>query len=510
MSIVTVERRRYIREINYSIILPSYSHVDCQRFEREADRAQNDEAFTSALRGLFAILSSWRDDVAQSKSYSLNRTESGNAINFNIVGIYSRTDRADRSHGREVPASPQFDDPVRFLAPTTGDVEGTRTVDLGEQRYQYSFLDALQVADFPRVPCIAEFKIHPNRRRISPATTIKIFDKFPELRSIHWKLSDSGYRYPALRRVKQEALVQAIESISLPEHLHAVSLCMLPTSPTNQAWHAPNILPAGATCDPLSSALRRLTAEHQELEQLNIEAPLDASLLWPQDALRNMSIVEPSWQRLENIRIKFDMISPSGRWYFGGAHNDDAVATSAAPSDTQMLPGYGYSEEEDIIAAAEFDLWEDMELSGMMPTYIFRSRPEEALLLLLLEAFARACAQMPRLRIASLVTDLWEELEIENGMHRQKVEWGVYYAAPGVDRHHHRELAFDQDVEHRRLVFDIRDWQLQDETYELFEEIGQKEFSGEVVIKHVDVWDTIVKPRLLEEIRSRPRPVIPL
>jgi hypothetical protein len=509
---VTGDRRRYIKNINYSIILPTYSQEACERFEREEERATNDEAFTYALQGLFEILSSWGEDVAQSKIHYSNRTESCNAINLTIVDIYSPMDHEDRDAGDEVPHYPEFDDPIRFVTLPTGDVQESHALDLGARRHKYSFLNALQAADLPEVLCVGSFTIHPNdarRRQVSPATTIEVSSKFPNLRAMYWELSDPGYRYPALRRMNQDGLVRAVESISLPEHLHEISLCMLPISPTNQAWHAPNMLPAGATCDPLSSALRRLTSKHQELEQLYIEAPLDSSLLWPQHSLGNSVTVEPFWQHLEILCIKFDMISPSGRWYFSGDHNDDEVATSAAVSDTQMPPGYGYSEEEDKAAAMEFDDWEDAQLSGNLPSYIFRSKPEKALLIPLLEAFARACAQMPQLRMASLVTDLWEEVDVQNGTSRQKVEWGIYYAAPGVDRHHHKEVAFDEDVDQRRMVFDIRDWRLPDELYGLFGAIGWKEYGGEMVGKHVDVWDTIVKPRLLEEMERIPAPVIP-
>jgi hypothetical protein len=279
-------------------------------------------------------------------------------------------------------------------------------------------------------------------------------------------------------------------------------------APWNQAWHPTNLIPSGENYDPLGRALRQLTVNHQRLEHLSIEGIIDAALLWPGTLglSPGLDIAEPFWQNLETFYVKFNLTTPSGQWYFRGRNGTPTYPfpiTTRALSNTQMPPGYRKTEEEDIAVALQFDTFEDEQQSGVSPhDNIFRVVPDEKILTPLVEAFARACIQMPRLREASLSTDLWEMVEFQSKKYRADAQWGIYYAAPGVDYPCHEALSSNRDLKKQGLVFDIRDWTLSDEIYELFRDIGKESFGTELIEKHVDTWDTILKPRFLDELRQ--------
>jgi hypothetical protein len=106
------------------------------------------------------------------------------------------------------------------------------------------------------------------------------------------------------------------------------------------------------------------------------------------------------------------------------------------------------------------------------------------------------------LKKASFTTELWELVEFQGRHIRAQAQWGIYYAAPGVDYLYYKEPSFSEDVDRRRLVFDVRDWRLSDELYGLFRDIGKDNFGTEMVEKHIDLWETVLKPRILNHPRQ--------
>jgi hypothetical protein len=69
----------------------------------------------------------------------------------------------------------------------------------------------------------------------------------------------------------------------------------------------------------------------------------------------------------------------SGAWYFQAqSHSQNPDLSVSAPSNTQVPPGYGSSEEDDIAAALQYSDLEDAMLSGYPPS-VFRLVPNEEL-----------------------------------------------------------------------------------------------------------------------------------
>ena len=197
-------------------------------------------------------------------------------------------------------------------------------------------------------------------------------------------------------------------------------------------------------------------------------------------------------------------IGMSGAWYFQAqSHPRNPELSVSAPSDTQMPPGYGSSEEDDIVAALQYSDLEDATLSGSPPS-VFRFVPNEELLAPLIEAFARACLQITSLKVASLSTTITVPLELESRRTYTPSEWGIWFAAPGASFHWQlqQDPAFRDDTEQRRLIFDTKRWQPDGHICNMLRDIGRERYGTELVEKHVDYWDTITKPKLLERYRE--------
>ncbi|KAL1846167.1 hypothetical protein Daus18300_014330 [Diaporthe australafricana] len=149
---------------------------------------------------------------------------------------------------------------------------------------------------------------------------------------------------------------------------------------------------------------------------------MDPSLLWPGPfTTRAPSILPtlpgPFWQNITDLAIVFDARTPSGEWYFCAPdgidiHNPPFFDPSQSgapltPADTDVLereipPGYDAHETQEALTLGHFDFPFDLVNSGWAPTWTDRLVPEERPLLPLIEAWARALSQMPRLRRAEL------------------------------------------------------------------------------------------------------------
>ena len=207
-----------------------------------------------------------------------------------------------------------------------------------------------------------------------------------------------------------------------------------------------------------------VTAGQEGLVELTIHGTIDPALFWPgcfglAAAGPLCPPIEPFWQHLEDLTVVFDPITPSGQWYFRG--NDGAGAvnfapTTAALSESQMSPGYGATEEEDLAAALVYSEIDDARLSARLLNYRYRLDPDETLLVPLIKAFTRACLQIPALRTAKLSTTLLEVLNVDGRQTYSVAPWGIHYAAPGARLP--EGLSTIKDIEYRRLVLDTRDW----------------------------------------------------
>ncbi|KAM5346919.1 hypothetical protein ACJ41O_009924 [Fusarium nematophilum] len=489
-KIVQGSRRRYLGTIFYTVVLPEYCADVRGQFERGPDRRANDEAFTKALDGLFQILKSWDDEIAG--------REHPYCIELEIEAICSPSDDKSPLAGLRVPGYVP-----RLEAVEPGDHEEARHRDLQDRRFQYSYLRLLRPAELPRVASIVSLTTRATKRILAPRTAVDIAAKLPNLRRGSWFMNDTERRYPALRRSQRDGLANAVrEALPGSSALQSLDIRMGQELLWNHAWHPGDLTSENKAGDPLCTAIREATGGFKSLTSLAISGCLGRSLFWPGPSA---PLPQPFWQNLERLDLQFDMTTPSGGWYFKARTPAEHIDAPPASTDATALlpPGYGYSEEEDVVAALQYSDSENERRSGASMC-LFRWVPDETTIVPLVEAFGRACAQMPALRIASLTTTILVPLEVH---HYRSVPvrspWGVSYAAPGAEfsRQWRLDPAFCENVHQRRILWDVKDWLPGSYLRRIMSEIGQDRYGDELVEKHVDFWAAVMKPRELARFR---------
>ncbi|KAH7158098.1 hypothetical protein B0J13DRAFT_581985 [Dactylonectria estremocensis] len=501
---VTGSRRRFLSGIRFVIILPGYPAEARGRFERKEERDANDKAFTDAVNGLFRILKSWDEGK--------DGLDSGYSIQLDIEAVYSPTDDFHNGHNgcRGTPRRIERID----VAELENDDE-IRRRDLQDRRFQYSYIRLLGPAELPVVRAISGFNTTVIKRRLAHRTAVDIAAKLPNLRSGNWFMDDSEQRYPAMRRSGRHQLAEVVRDV-LPaaEALQTLHVCMSQDLLWNHAWLPADLTVVGkeasgqetsgqGSFDPLGCAIREATADLGSLKNLTVTGCLDESLLWPSPS-SGPRLAEPFWQRLQRLDVQFNMTTPSGGWYFCARRPGDNIEPPLAARSTSLLPpGHGYSEDEDTVAALRYSDSENQRLSGASMC-LFRWVPDEESLVPLVEAFGRACSQMPSLKVASLMTMIHVSLEVGAG--RQvptRSPWGVSYAVPGevFPQQFQLDPAYRENGGQRRVLWDVKDWQPPGHLRSILGDIGRERYGDELSEKHVDFWAAVMKPRELSRYR---------
>ncbi|KAI1078123.1 hypothetical protein F5B20DRAFT_549409 [Whalleya microplaca] len=468
-EIVHYGRRRYVNVINYQIILPAYGDDVRCRFERENDRRANDEVFTTAIHRLFHSLKTW--DVHKD-----------GYITLRLEDVYSSSDHPSLRH-----SSPSFkwSDILRLHR----DWDTDCNVDLWSWRWQYSYLRLLHPSKLPAVPVVASFFIPHITRHICDRVPIDIAARLPSLRVGDWRMNDWEIRYIALRRAHRRDLVQAVtEVFPRLSVLRSLTLHMSSMFFWNPNFSVGTYPPGESTVDPLSDAIRTATAGISTLRDLTISGTIDGSIFSPS---LPYDLVEPYWQNLEYLTVHFETGRPSGGHYFWdpqqaarGPNHEELLPIS----ETEVPPGYGPNEEEDAEAAISFSLRGQRDFDPR----VREVHPDDDSLVPLIEAFGRACLQMPALKRAELAT----VIPVPPGPNtarsgENKSPWGLWYFSPGtppganpLEMH----PAFSEDIHHRRLFWDINGWRLDMDLQTLLRSIGSERYGKYLVERFVDTW----------------------
>ncbi|KAJ2891387.1 hypothetical protein MKZ38_000513 [Zalerion maritima] len=470
-DVVQQDRRRYVHAIDYLVILPTYGGEERCRFEREVDRQANDEAFTAAIYGLFYRLESW--DVSKDGH-----------IRLYLRDIYSN---ADHPSLRRSCSSRELKNFLR--------VDRTRrsnlTVDLWRWRFRYSYLRLLRASELPLVPIVNSFYTCATTRNICDRVSIDMAARLPNLREASWRMNDWEIRYIALRRAHRHDLAQAVTEV-LPRSSVLQSLTLFISSACLWApdFSSGTLDLGNSTRDTLSDAIRTATGGMSTLRELWIAGTIDGSLLWPGPA---HAVSHPYWQNLEYITVNFDARRPSGGCYFWNSQ-----VAIRGPLEAEVPPGYGLSEEEDAEAAMRFSPIGHLDGDGLN----HETAPDDDSLVPLIEAFGKACLQMPKLQSAELSSLIPAPVELEPGtMRHGRCRWGIWYLSPGTSLHVRTEEmdpVCSEDIHQRRLFWDVREWRPNTELQNLLRDIGSKRYGTDLVEKFIDTWSTVGKEMWLQ------------
>lgn len=410
-QVVREKRRNHLQILDLTIILPPCSEDNTHLFEQESDRQVNDEAFSRAFHHLFRILSTWTRSDARKEALSL------------------------RLQDIHCPSDPDLE----MWPPEIVD------------RQRYSYICLRRAEDLPLVPIISGFDMRMNslKRRIAPRTGVELLARMPMVSWAFLPMPDTEDRYPALRRRNREDLASVLRSQSLPSSLDEdLAIDIESHAGANQTWNPTNLLSYDGQPDPVSSAIWESTSKLNGLRHLKIEGSFDHSLLWPGPLTTRASSIPPTipmpfWQSITRMVIHFDLRTPSGEWYFrapdGIDVHDPPFFDSSQPEaefepvdrdvlEREMPPGYNLGDSRESLALHRFQ-WSSNSLnSGKAPFWVFRLVPEEHLLFPMIEAWARAVSQMPKVTRAILRTDLQLPL-VESGI-PSHYRWSLKYISP--------------------------------------------------------------------------------
>jgi hypothetical protein len=406
-AIVTGNRRKYLTELKFSVVLPEYAEEAYRRVEDEEEQRINDEAFTKGIRELFCVLKAWEDEDVQSAL----------RLEFSPRPAYSPTD-SRLSHK------------MYF----------TRNGDIGCLRWKTSLLRIVQPDILPTLLNVQTLHIKYNGlRKLAPRVGPDLATLLPNLEHIFWKLEDDAdSQLVGVRSDNRVAFVEVLKRLQLRRCFNAdIEFHSLYRS-DQRVPACPSIVPPGLTYDPLSAGLRLFS---QNLTSLTLGVQVDSTLFWPSDD--ESDAAAPTWPHLRELEVEFNMVSPSGAWYF----------TGTLPADY-----------DPISKGIFFD-------DGETDHTNYREYVDDTLHPFLC-AFTKALKHMP----------LLERYELSCKLHVTKGSFHMCYYAPGEAADEGDED--EDDVKFRRLYFEGgKEWRPDHEIMQGLRCAGEEKFGGRIIEK---------------------------
>ncbi|KAL1794556.1 hypothetical protein ACET3X_006372 [Alternaria dauci] len=273
-TIVTGNRCKYLRNLNYRILLPEYPEEQGNRAESSEEQQANNTVFTHSIAELFSTLRQWEDAGVLSE------------LRFNLAS----------------PKSPS--DCFVF-----------------ESRHTNSYLTLSEVDIIPTVSRISYLQMQGNyNRKMSPSVAPQLMSILPGLKHIYSEFHEEGAQSAVIER--RSTFARLLKQTKLP----ASSIAMFnfhQEAPFDHREATVSVLPQGALFDPFSASLRVFS---QNLTTFILDAYVDSTLFWPSI---HESCAMLSWPALKKLKISFNTVAPSGTWYF--------VGTPRNEEDTQYM-----------------------------------------------------------------------------------------------------------------------------------------------------------------------------
>lgn len=357
-------RGQALKSLSISLVLPrAGQRQQDDEYANDDDRAANNASATTELEHIFNLLAKWCGDKP--------------CVDLEIADVCS---------------------------PAGAD-------DSNEPNYRFSLLNLVDNgSSLPPLPCVRRFVIrHGSSTPWHPAAVAALTSRMTRAEHVDWQLGWNEAklwgRYHAMDLQWRGALARAVleEGSGDAAPIVAASVtrfgCAIMSPQAGEDESLPDLLRASGGQDLVGRAVQRLS---RGCERLDYEGPAHASFFDP-DARG----APGAWDRLRVVNVKLDVRGPHGRWYFGfgdGAHDSDEPVAEVS---SQMPPGYGATEQEleDALVFYEDHMAQDQDDDDggddddARPP---RDTPVDTELNPLLASFARACARLPSLEVASL------------------------------------------------------------------------------------------------------------
>ncbi|KAK7994134.1 hypothetical protein PG989_007515 [Apiospora arundinis] len=217
------------------------------------------------------------------------------------------------------------------------------------------------------------------------------------------------------------------------------------------------------------------------------------SLFWPGAA---RAATEPFWQSLEQLQVILDVRRPLGGCYFWGCRRDPLFDYDLTKAH-EVPPGYEKSNDDYAASVAGFvPITHD--INRVVREEVI---PTDEHVAPLMEAFGRACLQMPNLRSAELSVLMCAPRGGGRGGLSLRCTWGVWYFSPGTPHYAARtsDPVCSENVQERRLFWDVKEWRPPATLQDTFREIGREQHGGHLVERFVDSWGTVRRDQITQE-----------
>ncbi|KEQ75157.1 hypothetical protein M436DRAFT_31988, partial [Aureobasidium namibiae CBS 147.97] len=391
-------RRMAIGRVDLIINLPSYDDHACGRFERQADRHINDQAFSKAIAHLFGALAT----IDIGGRFGL--------IDLHLQRVDSAMDRGRR-------------DSEKLRADKLAMGRGRRK-DLFELRYRDSYLQLLDPGRLPLLYNIASLTINgDNERKLAPSTVVGLMSRLPNLPNVNCVFSDNERRRPDQRRHLRSQLSEQLTTMAPPKGLKRFNVTLTNRQPFNSNFLDADIRGGvyATHADDLSTGFRLFSKAAPCLTNFILNGPISVGpdIFWPSNTTD--PDIEKCWEHLTSFTVKLSAVRPDGGWYIEldsqrdtessdegeeddqdeedeeeeedhhGTYSEDSLSSydssdSFFATDQQPPDSYGYADRR-----------RDERLKGNRPsTSNFRTKPTRELETLFLAA-ADAASQMPML-----------------------------------------------------------------------------------------------------------------
>ncbi|KAF2625658.1 hypothetical protein BU25DRAFT_300726, partial [Macroventuria anomochaeta] len=344
---------------------------------------------------------------------------------------------------------------------------------------------------------------HPSLRKLDLRVLLDLSGKLPNLSALRCRigadelysntLSSEPLRYITQdwigpRKDSRSGFGKALEGLALHNLRHVCLDFLYPQfriQHIDQGLPMPN-LTAPSLLDPLSTSLRILS---QQLRAMQFRVIADATLFWPGEG------DTPHWPNLEHLQVEFHMSTPAGSWYF---NKPPGIQVGAAKerhtvAQTEFYPPLIDTEKDDALweETCEMDL-EEAQTGSLQ----FRVVPNDAKIVPFLTAFAKAVAQMPRLKTFALWSPLTFSLDPDDGAYKDfdfatvssipkhvlyaaKLAWGIAYTNP-----HERPFPDNSQADfsiQRRMWWRTGTWRPHADLLESLNNIGKEQYRGDML-----------------------------
>jgi hypothetical protein len=369
--------------------------------------------------------------------------------------------------------------------------------------------------ELPKLACIRELKVEynsgaqtrgaleagrPSALKLDRRILVDLMTRLPHLERLASELNNDDWisdninafeeiyhrDFPGLRFDERQDFAAAVQAAAqgnfnaVPNSLKEVKLDFFHQPKRylsiDQRKPLPNIMGTTVGKDPFSSSLRLMYAN---LRRLEIWAMIDHSFFW--DGSSEASL--PTWPYLEDLVVVFHPAAPSGAWYFDGPRGEFAAESSTSGPSLTSGQWYPPSEAIEEDRQRTDNNWNIEEKTAPK----FRIKPNDKVIVPLLESMAKAATNMGRLRRAAiwspLTFDPWDldafqyAHSLENldkwRVSGEQPAWGIAFAAPG-------EEAFnfapgESGIPKRQLWWAVGDWRPENKLRALFQGIGGHE-----------------------------------